>query len=53
MRDENESSWKFEKALLESFEGRNVEVICWLIEKEDIGWLKHEVGNGDACSLSS
>src|SRR5512133_2868287 len=45
MRNEHQGSSKFQQALFQYFEGRNVEVIGGLVEQQYICWLKHQLGN--------
>ncbi len=37
-----QGSTKFEKALFQYFERRNIEIVRGFIEEQDVGWLQHQ-----------
>ena len=53
VRYQHDRATKLEQALFQNFEGRDVEVICGFIQQENVGWLKHQLGNQDPCPLAT
>src|SRR5215470_10147877 len=53
MRHENERTAKFEQAFFQDFESRNVEIVGWLVEQQNIGGLQHELGDEDASAFAA
>src|SRR5258707_3795558 len=53
VRNKHQRTAKFEQALFENFKRRNVEVVCGLIQQENVGWLQHELSDQYACPFTS
>src|SRR5205085_2082661 len=44
VRHQNQRSAKFEQTLLENFQSWNIQIVGWLVEQQDVRWLKHQLG---------
>src|ERR1700690_2942284 len=53
MRDQHQRAAKLEQALLQYFEGRDVEVVGRFIKQENVSGLKHELRDQDSRPLAS
>ena len=53
MRNENESAGKFQQALLENFQGRDVQIVRGFIQQQDVRGLQHQLSDQDASSLAA
>src|SRR3974390_1389721 len=53
MGDQQQRAAIFQKTLLQNLEGRNVEIVRWLVEQKDIGGLQHEPCKQYARTLAS
>jgi hypothetical protein len=53
VRDQDQRARKFEKIFFEDFERRDVEVVGWLVEEENVRGFKHQLGDENAGTLAA
>src|SRR5262249_29152594 len=52
VREQNECTAEFEKALFQDFERRYIKIVSRFVQKQNVGGLQHQLGNKDPGALA-